>query len=178
MSTCHRFAPLLSVALDGKLDRTELDRLEAHLAVCTRCRIEMERLLQARGRLASYPRFETPAGFEARVLSAAIAQSQRTAWPLQIEGWLARPAMRLCASLTTALGLALLAWVANDPRPSPVPPPSRMATVDVIRAPVFYAGMLTRPAPPDGAARNSEPRKEKTSWHHDSQSPRSQRSWS
>jgi anti-sigma factor RsiW len=108
---CEAARPLLEGYLDGELERTAVDEIEAHLAGCAACRAELAALESLRGALRALPRERAPADLRARL--AAIGElpamdSTRAATP---GSW-----WKLAAAvvLGIAIGAGVMRWNLAD----------------------------------------------------------------
>ena len=76
---------LLSAYLDGELNPTEVDAVQAYLERSAAARLELEALTSVRSTLRSLPAVDPPFGFYERMLlpprAAQPARRQRRAWP-------------------------------------------------------------------------------------------------
>jgi len=66
---CDRARHLFGACWDDELTQAERDRLEGHLAVCSRCRTEYDEFSRTLELAASLPRIEASADFVDRVLA-------------------------------------------------------------------------------------------------------------
>jgi anti-sigma factor RsiW len=74
--TCHDAREQLSALLDDALAASELEVVEAHLAMCSECRRELARLRGTVTLLGHLPPVHAPAGFVDRVM----AETSRSSW--------------------------------------------------------------------------------------------------
>jgi predicted anti-sigma-YlaC factor YlaD len=98
---CEQAAKMMSARLDGTLDRAGVARLEDHLAMCSACQDEWQRV-QALDRLfRSVPLCEPPLGLRARVMARIERREQAH--------------RAIMGGLTLVLGTATLALLLLSP---------------------------------------------------------------
>lgn len=102
---------LLAEYVDGTLPEAERAAVEAHLAACEACRLEVDLARRARASLAGLPEVPVPAGTSATVLERVGALGPVTAPPTDL--WTTRRArIQRLGRLAWAGGLAAAAAVA------------------------------------------------------------------
>lgn len=81
---CSAATKLLSSYLDGELQAKDSERLDAHLKQCRHCADKLESLQAMSNMFAQVQRYESPAGFSARVLARLDEEptSFFTLWPI------------------------------------------------------------------------------------------------
>ncbi|HSH45874.1 MAG TPA: hypothetical protein VK966_08460 [Longimicrobiales bacterium] len=105
----------LQAFVENDLDRTSDPRLAAHIAVCSRCRGEVEEFEALFEGLSSLGHFAPAAGFVDRVMAQVRV---RTPWPVRIMDWLEQFAPRTTRGWAVAaaflalpiIGASLLTW--------------------------------------------------------------------
>ncbi len=142
------FLELAAQAIDFELTRTEAERLEAHLAACTPCRLTVDRLRADEAALHSFSWYDAPTRVEDVVLTAAVSRRAGGAghrWPLAFAAALAL--VVLAAGVLG--GGAILEGILLGPAPTiapslPVPAetPSAAPTADQRRSPTPPASSL------------------------------------
>jgi anti-sigma factor RsiW len=100
ISTHRRFRDQLSAYIDGELEAAAAERLEAHLAACEGCRLELEQLRATAAALRDLPEAEAPRSFTLSPKATRLGES-----PERAAG--RRPLTRATAPL--ALGMRLAA---------------------------------------------------------------------
>ena len=100
----RRLRAQLSAYIDGALDAPAVDRVEAHLAGCERCRAEMEDLRATIAALKELPQAEVPRSFVLSPEQAAARRPPQPAVPLAF-------GMRVA---TAGVAVALVAVVMAD----------------------------------------------------------------
>ncbi|MGD2176424.1 MAG: anti-sigma factor [Anaerolineae bacterium] len=98
---CEQAGEMMSARLDGTLGRTEVARLEDHLAMCSACRVEWQRVRALDRLLRSVPMHQAPLGLRAQVMTRIDRREQ------------ARRA--IIGGLTLVLGTATLALLLLAP---------------------------------------------------------------
>ncbi len=114
--TCATTTSLGAYVL-GALDERERDRIDEHVAGCSRCREELEALLPVRSYLARLAVEELDA-------TAAAPPALRTRLRIAMQAERRRVLRRriaTVAALAAAAALALVAWPRGGEDPSPVP---------------------------------------------------------
>ena len=101
--TCDRAAPLLAASADGVLDGDRRTLLDAHLAVCSKCRAALGDQIAVRAWLARTPDVTVPADFRERV-RARIDDSEGLLGVTDFRAWTLRLA-------PLAALMALAAWL-------------------------------------------------------------------
>jgi anti-sigma factor (TIGR02949 family) len=115
----HRFGAYL----DGEMTGDDRTHLEAHLAGCSECRLELGRMRELGEVLRRDSAPEVPAGFRSRVLAAAcevVGRDRRAAFPaFDLRAWwlCARPALRLAAACAVACGVGIGAFLGSGVAP-------------------------------------------------------------
>jgi hypothetical protein len=100
ISTHRRFRDQLSAYIDGELEAAAAERLEAHLAACEGCRLELEQLRVTAVALRDLPEAEAPRSFTLSPKATRLGESPERAAAR-------RPLTRATAPL--ALGMRLAA---------------------------------------------------------------------
>ncbi len=155
--TCHEARELLSALLDEALSPEESAPLEAHLATCTECRGELERLRRTVALVQALPPEHAPSGFVDRVTAAA----HPTRWTTRLARGLLTPwRIKLpleAAALLLVGGLAVLVFRGTEEQQHFVgmfePPPSRRD--EAASAPPGSA--TPKPATPEGTVSGPRP---------------------
>src|SRR3972149_287209 len=81
----RRFRESLSAYIDGELEAAAAERLEAHLAACEGCRLELEQLRVTAAALRDLPEVQVPRSFTLSPERAAARRPQtRAAAPLAL----------------------------------------------------------------------------------------------
>lgn len=113
---CERWLPTLMEAVDDRLDdvnRSDRDGLMAHLEQCAACRLALQEQRAVRDALTARTDAEVPAGFTARVLTAAdLGPSLSWVDMLRWKTWTYR-------LVPVATGLLLLGLVTARSAPDP-----------------------------------------------------------
>ena len=81
---CRNFSTLLSAYVDRELSSTEMSEVREHLADCTTCQFEAERLAGLKRSLAGLKMFDPPVGMESRLRQAVFSSPRisRNTWTL------------------------------------------------------------------------------------------------
>jgi anti-sigma factor RsiW len=102
---CPERVPLLVRAADGALDASDQAALDAHLALCDRCRVALEGQRVARTALMSWTPDMAPADFVARVLRDVDAhESWLDRWDFRRWSWRLAP---LATAAAIAMGIVV-----------------------------------------------------------------------
>ena len=73
---CEQAGKMMSARLDGYLDRTEVAHLEDHLAVCSACRVEWQKMQVLDRLFRSVPMSQAPLGLRAQVIARIDRREQ------------------------------------------------------------------------------------------------------
>lgn len=87
MLTCSEVLERISAYLDGETEPALSDGISRHLAECSACRTEAERLSEVDLALRELPRYEVSRGFTAALVAAVrepAAPSRKPDWPSRI----------------------------------------------------------------------------------------------
>jgi hypothetical protein len=154
---CKQAEELFGEYLDGRLEKSLAERLEAHLRECKECASQLAALRFTLQRVKSLDAVPLPEGFVERV-GAAVRQraKERTAWNL----W---PAVRWLAPAFGILVIGMLAWLTTRPggfqgqetlseRMAYKSAKSRVSGPEAERAAPTAPEMLQRPAAAPSAA--------------------------
>lgn len=108
---CEAARPQLESYVDGELDRSSVDEIEAHLSSCSACRAQLAALEQLRTALRSAPRHRAPAELRQRL--AQIDELPRLEstprYPYRARWW----AMAASLLLGLAIGAGFTGWRGN-----------------------------------------------------------------
>lgn len=120
----RRFRDQLSAYIDGALDPPAAARLEAHLAQCAPCRVELEQLRATVAALRELPEAEAPRSFALSPERAAVRRPAVPAAPLAFGARIAAAgvAVALAAVLVVDLG-----DLGGDGAPEETPPSGMIA---------------------------------------------------
>lgn len=66
---CSKAHKLISPYIDGELPEQDMQRLEAHINVCLKCRTEFEKEKELHNLFANVDGFKAPYGFHTRVMA-------------------------------------------------------------------------------------------------------------
>lgn len=105
MTNCDEYELLLSTRLDGALSSEEADRLEAHLAVCSRCRALEAELTALEGLWDELPPVQPPACLNERIMASVRADNIT---PLVRAEHQKRPLRRKCWAAAAVLAVILI----------------------------------------------------------------------
>jgi anti-sigma factor RsiW len=73
---CEQADKMMSARLDGTLDRADVAHLEEHLATCSACRVEWQRMQALDGLFRSVPMRQAPLGLRAQVMTRIDRREQ------------------------------------------------------------------------------------------------------
>ena len=81
---CRNYSSLLSAYVDCELSSAEMSDVRDHLAVCTTCQFEVERLAGLKRSLSGLKMFDPPVGMESRLRDAVFSTPRvsRNTWTL------------------------------------------------------------------------------------------------
>ncbi len=160
MAHCDEYLELISAAVDGALSPSELERLNAHLALCPECKALYQDLTAIHAALRDLPPVEVPADLPDRIMAAVAAEKVLPFAPAEKkkssahwQRWLASAAV-LAVVVAGAWGWKPWERIAGDLEPEEVNPTAvqNFSPSDMTKAlPEASEGPVVISAEPDGA---------------------------
>jgi anti-sigma factor RsiW len=111
--TCKQAQPLIDAYLDQELSVADSARMDAHLAVCDACRLEVNEARVMKRLLSNAPDVEIPVGFEERLV-------QRVMRPASVHTTRSRLSFGWVALAGAAAAAATFAFLSARPQDAPV----------------------------------------------------------
>jgi hypothetical protein len=133
---CHRVQLMLSALQDGHVVESERRLMEAHLAVCSGCRVRSAELEAVRRSVAALPRRTIPAHIHFRLRSMASREAARRRHRLTLRAW--------AYDISDRLSLA----INNMMRPLAIPAAGGLVSAVVLFSMVMtnFQGIVRQPA--------------------------------